>query len=389
MRGRRQTSGLHVCEVVKTLDMGGVEVLLVERLRQSRKRNNRYTVVCMRAATGELIDQLEDLGVHVVDLGSRARLLACARLVTTVRRLAPDVLNVHSPLPAFILRPFVRLGRRRPVMVSTVHYIRDDLLRARRPDALLGRVTTRASTFLDCLTRRLDDQIVAVSSRVARSSTRGARPVLTRVHGVDVAEQRFWAERRDAVRREFAVPEGAFLVVCVANFRPEKNHSLLVQAAARVLLTRADAVFLLVGDGPLREQVARDIERHGVGGQVRILGRVPRAKRLVAAADLVVLSSLHEALPVVVMEALAAGVPVVSTEVGGISELVHSGRNGILTDPRSSGALAAGILEAMEPTTHRRLRGGANAGSATVDMAGTAEWFEDLYEELARTTRHL
>ncbi|MFC4531696.1 glycosyltransferase [Sphaerisporangium dianthi] len=382
MTGRRAPGGLRVCEVVKTLDMGGVETLLVERLRRVANKDTGYTVVCLRASTDELIGQLRGLGVTVVDLGHGPRPLAPARLVATVRRLAPDVLNVHSPMPAVVLRPFVRLSRRRPTLVSTVHYSR------RTGTVLAERLTSSLSTALDLLTRWLDDRTVAVSSQVARSpSTRGARRVLTRLHGVDVDEQRHWAARREDTRREFAVPPEAFVIACVANFRPEKNHALLVRAAAEVLRARPDAVFLLAGEGPLRDQVARDVERHGVAGGVRILGRVPGARRLAAAADLVVLSSAHEALPVVVMEALAAGVPVVSTEVGGIAELVRSGHNGILTPPGSARDLARGLLRAMDPAVHRVLREGAAASAGTVDMAGTAEWFEELYRELAATGR--
>ncbi|MGC5010267.1 glycosyltransferase [Streptosporangium sp. DT93] len=373
---------LRVCEVVKTLDAGGVEVLLVERLRRAPRVNKDYTVVCLQASTGELIEGLRASGIAVVDLSRDPRPLVYAHLVRTVRRLAPDVLNVHSPTPAAALWLAARLTPRRPVLVSTVHY-------CRRPTTVrFRRVTAAASMLLDYLTRRLDDRTVAVSTQVACSpSVRGARRLLTRVHGVDVAEQRSWALRSGIVRRRFDVPEAAFLVVCVANFRPEKNHALLIRAAAVVLAARDDAVFLLAGDGPLREDVAREIERRGLHDRVRVLGRVRQARRLVAAADLLVLSSHYEGLPVVVMEALAAGVPVVSTDVGGIPELVSSGWNGILTEPESPDALAAGILQAMEPAVHRRLRSGAAASAESVEMAGTAEWFESLYEELTQTAR--
>ncbi|GAA4206631.1 glycosyltransferase [Streptosporangium oxazolinicum] len=373
---------LRVCEVVRTLDAGGVEVLLVERLRRAPRVNKDYTVVCLHASTGELVEQLRTSGITVVDLSANALPLAYARLVGTVHRLAPDVLNAHSPTPAAVLWPFARMTRRRPVLVSTVHY-------CRRPATVrLGRLTAAVNTLLDYLVRRLDDRTVAVSSQVACSpSVRGARHLLTRVHGVDVIEQRSWAMRAGTVRRQFDVPEEAFLVVCVANFRPEKNHALLVRAAAEVLLARPDALFLLAGDGPLREGIVRETERLGLESRVRVLGPVRQARRLVAAADLLVLSSYYEGLPVVVMEALAAGVPVVSTEVGGIPELVSSGWNGILTEPESAEALAAGILKAMEPAMHRRLRSGAAASSEGVEMAGTAEWFEHLYEELAGARR--
>ncbi|XVQ82605.1 glycosyltransferase [Microbispora siamensis] len=360
-----------MCEVVKTLDLGGVEVLLVERLLAARGGRVNYTVVCLRASTGELVGRLRSAGVTVVDLTACPRPLVYARLVATVRRLAPHVLNVHSPAPAIALRPFIRFTRRRPALVSTVH-------NERCPKTMR----------LDRLTRGLDDCTVAVSPLVARSrNVAGARRLLTRMHGVDVREQRRWAAQASALRGEFDVPDHAFLCVCVANFRPQKNHRRLIRAAAEVVRHRPDAVFVLAGDGPLRSEVVRDVAARGLGESIRVVGRLPGAARLVAAADLLVLSSDHEGLPVVVMEALAAGVPVVSTRVGGVPDLVTSGRNGILTEPGSAADLARGMLRAMEPRTHSELRAGALACAESVDMAGTAEWFEELYEDLARGVR--
>ncbi|GAA0374390.1 hypothetical protein GCM10009530_26120 [Microbispora corallina] len=363
--------GLRVCEVVKTLDPGGAEVLLVERLLTARRRivNSAvdYTVICLRASTGELIERLRSAGVTVVDLSSCPRALVYARLAAMVRRFAPDVLNVHSPAPGIVLRPFVRLTRRRSVLVSTVHGIQ-----------------WPKTMFLDRLTRRLDDRTVAVSPAVAQSrAVAGCRRLLTRIHGVDVRNQREWAARAADVRREFDVPESAFLCVTIANFRPEKNHRMLVQAASEVVRARPDAVFLLAGEGPLRDAVVRDVRERRLAGQVRVLGRVSGARRLIAAADLLVLSSHHEGLPVVVMEALAAGVPVVSTRVGGLPDLITSGRNGILTEPGSPGALARAVLQAMEPRTHSELRAGALADGDGLDMVTTSEWFEELYVDLA------
>ncbi|WP_066938954.1 glycosyltransferase [Microtetraspora fusca] len=368
-------SDLRVCEVVKTLNVGGAEVLLVERLLVARKRGLNcgvsYTVICLRASTDELIERLRSAGITVIDLSAWPRSLVYARLVTTVRRIAPHVLNVHSPAPAIVLRPFLRFAKGRPALVSTVH-----------------SEWWPKTMYLDRLTRGLDDRTVAVSPQVARSrAVIGARHVLTRMHGVDVGEQSRWAARASAVRREFGVDENAFLCACVANFRPQKNHSMLLQAAGEVVRTRPDAVFLLAGDGPLLDDITREVGERGLGGHVRVLGPVPDARRLVAAADLLVLSSHYEGLPVVVMEALAAGVPVVSTEVGGLPDLIISGRNGLLTEPGSPEALARAVLQAMEPRTHRDLRAGALASVDSVDMAGTAEWFEELYQDLARSVK--
>jgi glycosyltransferase involved in cell wall biosynthesis len=365
-------TGTRVCEVIKTLDVGGAEVLLVERLRRAPRAGLEYTVVFMQAATDELVDVLRAAEVTVVDLRNCPRWLRYARLAGVVWRLAPDVVNVHSPSPAAVLRPVVRLMRPRPSLISTVHQ----------------EYEGRLARLLDRPTRRFDDLVVAVSPQVARSrSVWGARRVCTRVHGIDVGRQRYWAERADRVRQEFGIPTDAFVLACVANLRPIKNHRLLIDAVSRVITRRPDALLVLAGDGPLRGQVLAEIDRRGLRDRVRFLGHVPQANRLVAAADILLVSSHSEGMPVVVMEAIAAGVPVVSTAVGGIPELIHNNRNGILTRPGSPEALAEGILRAMRPEVYPVLAAGALADVGKVDISGTADWFDELYAHLTAEAR--
>ena len=359
-------AGLHVCEIIKTLDVGGAEVLLVSRLLAMRFTDKRYTVVCLHASTGELIQRLRSAGVQVVDLTSYPPAWRLLGLASVVRRLRPDVLNLHSPLPAALIRLTSRLSRPRPALVSTVHNVR-----YRVPTMLLDRATG----WLDACT-------VAVSPHVARAVvSRGARDLRIRIHGVDVAGQRQAAAAAARTRGEWDVPESAFLIVHVANLRPQKDHETLLQAAAMVVAREPRAMFVLTGTGPLHDQVVRRVDRLGLES-VRFLGGVPSAARLIAAADLLVLSSAHEGLPVVVMEALAAGVPVVSTRVGGVPDLVKHGQNGYLTRPGDPEALAEAILRAMLPANHAHLREGARDGADLVDIDQTGAWFEKLYDEL-------
>ncbi|GAA3088759.1 glycosyltransferase [Streptosporangium carneum] len=360
--------GPHVCEVIKSLDVGGAEVLLVERLLAAPATGKRYTVVCQQASSQELSERLRSAGIGVVDLTPTPRHLRYAHLVRRVRALRPDVLNVHSPVPAALLRPASRLWRPRPALVSTVHSVR-----YRLPTMVLDRATGW-----------LDARTVAVSPQVAGAATSwGSRGLVTRVHGVSVTRQRRWAAEAGQTRRMWNVPSDAFLVVHVGNLRPPKNHGLLVEAAALVRRSAPHAVFLLAGSGPLAEQVTRRVAELRLDN-VRLLGHVSDAARLIASADLLVLSSSYEGLPVVVMEALAAGVPVVSTAVGGVPDLVESGRNGILTTPGDAEALAEGVLRAMRPEVHARLRQGARDSADQVDIGVAAEWFDRLYDEVCR-----
>ncbi|MEU0516478.1 glycosyltransferase [Streptosporangium sp. NPDC006007] len=358
--------GPHICEVIKSLDVGGAEVLLVERLLATPPTGKRHTVICQQASSPELSERLRSAGIDVVDLTSSPRHLRSAHLVHRVRLLRPDVLNIHSPIPASLLRPMSRLWRPRPVLVSTVHSVR-----YRLPTMLLDRATGW-----------LDTRTVAVSPQVAQAVTSwGARSLVTRIHGVSVTRQRRWAAESQQTRQQWNVPHDAFLIVHVGNFRPEKNHDLLTEAAARVSRLAPRTVFLLAGSGPLQERVARRVAALRLDN-VRLLGHVPDAARLIASSDLLVLSSSYEGLPVVVMEALAAGVPVVSTAVGGVPDLVESERNGILTTPGDPGSLAEGMLRAMQSGVQARLREGARDSADRVDISVAAEWFDRLYDEV-------
>jgi len=360
---------MRVCEVIESLDPGAVATLLVKRLSRAPRDDVRYTVVCLRA--GGQAGRLRGAGIRVVDLSRPPGPLRHLCLAAAVWRSAPDVVNVHSPGPAVLVRLLARLPGRRPRLVRTVH-------------SAAYRPVTR---LLDRITRRFDDRTVAVSPIVAGSRTlRGVPHVLVRVHGVDVREQRRRASQAARVRHGLGVPPEAFLLVCAADLRPVKDPCLLVEAAAQVLRRRPDALFLLAGDGPLRRRVEHEVRVRGLAGRVRLLGRVPEAGRLIAAADLLVLSSRYETLPVTVMEALAAGVPVVAPAVGGLPGLVESGRNGILTAPGRADALAAAIVRAMDPGVHTLLRAGAAATPVT-DIAETAEWFDRLYHDLAGRPR--
>ncbi|MDP9841383.1 glycosyltransferase [Streptosporangium lutulentum] len=357
---------LHICEVIKTLDVGGAEVLLVERLLAAPPTGKRYTVVCLRTATQELSGRLRSAGIHVIDLTSCPRWLRLARLAHVVRRLEPDVLNIHSPLPASFLRPMSQLRSPRPTLISTVHNVR-----YRLPTMVLDRATGW-----------LDTRTVAVSPQVARARTgRRSRGLSVRVHGVHLAAQRRWAARSEQTRQEWNVSPNSFLIVHVANFHPQKNHELLIEAAARVGERDSRPVFLLAGSGPLSARVTRRVDELGLNN-VRLLGHVPDAARLIASSDLLVLSSSYEGLPVVIMEALAAGVPVVSTAVGGVPDLIEDHRNGLLVRPGDPVALAEAVLRATHPELHARLCEGARDSAELVDISRAADWFDKLYDEV-------
>jgi glycosyltransferase involved in cell wall biosynthesis len=136
--------------------------------------------------------------------------------------------------------------------------------------------------------------------------------------------------------------------VTVANLRPEKGHDTLIDAVPRVLAAHPDAEFIVAGDGPLAPALAARARSRGVAHRVSFLGRSDDVSALLAASDIFVLPSRSEALPNAVIEAMAAGLPIVASRVGGIPELITPGVNGHLVPPGDPPALAEAIVELMD-----------------------------------------
>src|SRR5262244_375078 len=155
------------------------------------------------------------------------------------------------------------------------------------------------------------------------------------------------SKQRAALLRELNLDEGAKLIGIVARLQPVKGHRYFIEAAGRIAAVEPKAHFLLVGDGALRREIEEQAARVGVNDRVHLLGDRNDAALIAAGFDVAVLASLSEGLPNAVMEAMAAGAPVVATAVGGTTELVIDDATGFLAPPANAEALAHRILSVL------------------------------------------
>jgi glycosyltransferase involved in cell wall biosynthesis len=175
-------------------------------------------------------------------------------------------------------------------------------------------------------------------------------------------------------------------VVCVANFRKEKGHDVLIAAHERVVRALPDARLVLVGDGAERDAIAAAAARRGISEHVTMAGYRPDVWAELARADVFVMPSHAEPLGIALLEAMAAGLPVVATEVGGIPEIVTHDVNGLLFPPGDDEALAEHLLSLLGDSARRARLGAAGvavaADNAMSEMAGR---YAELYSGLSRT----
>jgi glycosyltransferase involved in cell wall biosynthesis len=153
--------------------------------------------------------------------------------------------------------------------------------------------------------------------------------------------------RRPELLAELGLGADARIVGSVAKLAPVKGHRYLLEATARVMKADARVHLVLVGEGELRDEISALARRLGIGARTRLLGYREDSAQLVAAFDVAVLASLSEGLPNAVMEAMAAGAPVIATAVGGVPELIEDGETGFLVPPANPGAMAERIAYAL------------------------------------------
>ncbi len=292
-----------------------------------------------------------------------ARTVARLRRETAARPV--DVVHAHNVRASLAAHLGTRAGRRtRPPLVTTVHGLADGDY-------------TRAARLL-----AVSDLVVAVSDDVAERLTAGGLdPARLRVieNAVPpaVVDPAVRAEERAQLRAELGLTRHGRVVLCAARLAVPKRIDLLLEAWADV----PDAVLLLAGDGADRAALER--QAAPLGERVRFLGVRRDVGRLLSAADLVVLPSDREGLPMAVLEALAAGVPVVASAVGGLPQL--GGGAVELVTPGRADALAAGVRRVLDDPDRRDAL--VSAGRALADRRFSSVRMQSDYESVYEGVR--
>jgi glycosyltransferase involved in cell wall biosynthesis len=234
-------------------------------------------------------------------------------------------------------------------------------------------------------------RVLAVSQDVADSIRRAdmpcKAPVKTLLNGIPVEQVRAEATGLDQLRQELSIPKSHLVVGAVAVFRRQKRLEDWLQVAAQVAAEQADVTFLLVGDGPEMAHVRANVQAVGLADRVRLPGFRADGRRLMGLMDIYLMMSEFEGLPIALLEAMALGKPVVSTAVGGIPELVQSGREGLLVPVGDTAAAAGHVVQLLSLPAYRQAMGraGAEKVERQFHLKSRVQTIEALYTEILRT----
>ena len=363
---------IKVVHIVPMLAPGGAETLAVHIVTGLNRQHYDVAVVSLRKWPGcDLERLLAESGVQVLFLGKRPGFdhRMYYRVNRVLKNLQPEIIHTHLHVLRYALPSM--LSFKNVLKVHTVHNLAE-------------REAEPGTRWIQRYAFNRGVVPVAVSDEVAIS--------LKRLYGIQHCRMianciptDLYASPRTS-RRDWRAREGFgdndVLYVCVARFAPQKNHSLLLKAFAQGPASDPNTHLVLVGEGTLRGKLEQQARNLGLAAQAHFIGLRTDIPDVLGAMDVFVLSSDYEGGPLSVIEAMASGLPIVSTAAGGVPALVETGKEGLLVQTGDVQGLSDALELLLRNSDIRKSLGIAAARRAknNFDVSTMVRAYEELYE---------
>lgn len=364
---------LHIMMIVLSLDMGGLERMVIQLIQGLLKKDQRITLVCLEHK-GDIAYQLADDNVQIITLNKTPGLHVS--LATKIARLAKslnvDVIHSHNSVPHFYAALAIPLLLNRIPLIHTKHG-RD------KPDQSRKVLLNKISSFFT-------HTIVSVSndaSDVCRDIEGISSKKLAVIeNGVDLSPY-IEIHRERQLKRMLG---GEIRFIHVGRLSHEKNQSLLLAAFALLLKHYPLASLTICGNGAQKTTLIEQTKQLTISNSIAFEGAVNDIPQRIASHDVFVLSSITEGLPLAIIEAMAGGLPVISTDVGGVREVLENNVNGYLVPSQDKQALFKALLAACANPLHLQNMGDtANIFiHANYSLTKMADKYLALYQSVSR-----
>jgi len=370
--------------VITKLELGGAQKQLLSLI--SRLDKERYTPFLMTAADGFLLkDFLSIKGLRLIKVRFLERpinpvkdFLAFYQIYTFLKKNKIDIVHTHS-LKAGILGRWAARFAQVKIIVHTVH--------GWSFNQYQNHFLRRFIVWLERLTALITDRLITVSwhdlskGLANRIGNRDKYKLIR--YGIDY--EQFRKEDR-SLREQLGIGIDDLVVGMVSCFKPQKSPQDFVRLALLVNKNQNSngVKFILAGDGVLRNKIERSISQFNLGQQVILTGWQEDINRILQAIDIFVLTSLWEGLPISVLEAMAAALPVVATNTGGIMEIVHDGRTGFLIQPGDINQMSEKLNSLLKNDSLRKQFGQNARNSLNADffLENMVKNTENFYQDL-------
>ncbi len=355
--------------------VGGSELNAVRTVEQLVRRGHSVTAVTLTSDISGMYGRYRAAGADVI--GFPVDSLVGVQAIRAVRQMAAffrktrvDVVHSHDKYTNFLMVTAARLAGITSIASKryTQHYERKHI-------------------YTDRFAFRIATGVLVNSVGVGHSAEMQERVAPSRITVIPnfVDDDLFLiGSERTALRRSFGIDEDAIVIAIVAQLRGEKNHSVLLTAFAALRAQRPSLRLIIAGDGPERIAIESLVAELQMKESVTMTGHMDRAWRAFSAADIAVLPSQHEGFPNSVVEAMAMGVPVIASNVGGIPDAVEDGRTGLLVAPGDAESLRRALVRLIDDEMFRRSAGESSRIKAGAEFRASAviDRLELLYDNL-------
>jgi glycosyltransferase involved in cell wall biosynthesis len=329
---------LRLLQITHDLDLGGLQQVIYNLCRTLDRDRFDISVLCLRTK-GLFASDVEALGIPVYLLEKKADgpdYFAFRKVAKLLRDLRIDVIHTHNTQPFFD-------GTIGAMLAGVRTVIHTDHARA-FPDKLRYMV---AEWAMSLYAYRVVGCSEHTSEQLMRYEKIPKRKIVTIPNGIDGSRFDLTIDRQ-AKRRELGIHEQGSVIGLAVRLSDQKGITFLLQAMPRILAKHPDTTLLIAGDGDLRTDLEREAQQIGIAARVKFCGPRKDIPELLKLLDLYVLPSKWEGLPMVILEAMAAGCPIVATDVGGNSTAVVDGVTGALVPPQDPGALAEAVIRLLD-----------------------------------------
>jgi len=354
--------------------VGGAEMMLYRLLQKLDRKYFAPEVLTLQKFDQPLLEKMESQNVPVKNIGMRSKLdfFAIPRLYLLLKKIQPDILHTQLFAADILGRVIGRLSKV-PVIITSIRNIkyggklRDVLIK------LTEGCTSKTTVVSTKAAKRfIQDKIIPDKKLVVIHN--GIDPDYF-FPGLSESEKK---SNRDYL----GLPVKGFLFLAVGSLTPQKGYHLLLEALADLKSRKKYFHLAVAGEGKLGNELKGFVKGKGLENEVTFLGRFDDVPQLMGSADALVLSSLWEGLPGVVLEAMASALPVIATDAGGTSEVVANGETGYLVPPGEPEALADAMEKIMSLPVRERVAMGKKGRSRVINyfhIDGMVKSYESLY----------
>lgn len=369
---------IRVMNLIARLNVGGPAVAVTHLTEKLGAPDYESMLVCgtIEPGEGDMTYYALERGIQPIMIPELGRSLNPIRDIRTlwkvyklIKQTKPDVVHTHAAKAGFVGRVAAWMANV-PVIVHTFH--------GHVFKGYFSPTKTKFFIVLERITARMADTIITLSDGLRRELaeeyhiTRKGRITVLPL-GLDLTSLAKVPRKLGVFRQTYSLPTTAPVIGIVGRITPIKNHALFLKAAVLVRAKLPDARFVIVGDGETRGEIEALVDQLNLRDAVTFTGWQKDVGQVYSDLDMLVISSVNEGTPVTVIEALAAGCPVVATAVGGVPDLLDHGKLGKLVDDQTPEALGAAIVETLANPPD-----GHEAQSLMVDRYGIERLAKDL-----------